>query len=125
MFCTLGSIFLLFGGLSGSLGVALGAFGAHGLKARLRPDRLETFETGVRYHIIHALALLATGILAALFPTSPFPAVAGWLFIAGTLLFSGSLYLIVFTDKRWFGAITPLGGLAFIAGWVCLGLTAL
>ncbi|MCJ7658550.1 MAG: DUF423 domain-containing protein [Anaerolineales bacterium] len=101
------------------------AFGAHGLKARLRPDRLETFETGVRYHIIHALALLATGILAALFPTSPFPAVAGWLFIAGTLLFSGSLYLIVFTDKRWFGAITPLGGLAFIAGWVCLGLTAL
>jgi uncharacterized membrane protein YgdD (TMEM256/DUF423 family) len=86
---------------------------------------LETFETGVRYHIIHALALLATGILAALFPTSPFPAVAGWLFIAGTLLFSGSLYLIVFTDKRWFGAITPLGGLAFIAGWVCLGLTAL
>jgi uncharacterized membrane protein YgdD (TMEM256/DUF423 family) len=121
----MGSIFLLLGGLSGALSVALGAFGAHGLKARLRPGRLETFDTSVRYQIYHALALLATGTLATLFPMSLYPSLAGWLFIAGTLLFSGSLYLIVFTNKSWFGAIAPLGGLAFIAGWVCLGLTAL
>ena len=118
-------LFLLLGGISGGLSVALGAFGAHGLKARLSPDQLETFETGVRYQITHSLALLAAGILATLFPASPYPAVAGWLFIAGTILFSGSLYLIVFTNKRWFGAIAPIGGLAFIVGWVCLGLTAI
>jgi len=121
----MGPIFLLLGGISGGISVAFGAFGAHGLKPRLSPDRLDTFETGVRYQIYHALALLVTGILASMYSTSPFPVAAGWLFIAGTLLFSGSLYLIVFTNKRGFGAIAPLGGLAFIAGWLCLGLTAL
>ena len=86
----MGSIFLLLYVLSGTSGVALGAFGAHGLKARLSPDRLDTFETGVRYQITHALVLLVTNILAALFPISPFPSIAGWLFFARTLLFSGS-----------------------------------
>ena len=118
-------LFLLLGGISGGLSVALGAFGAHGLKTRLPADRLETFETGVRYQMYHALVLLAAGMLTFMFPLSPYPVIAGWLFIAGTLLFSGSLYLLVFTSKRWFGAIAPVGGLAFIAGWVCLGLTAL
>ena len=121
----MGLIFLLLGGISGAISVALGAFGAHGLKPRLRPDRLDTFETGVRYQIYHALALIVAAVLVTLFPTSPYPVAAGWLFIAGTLLFSGSLHLLVFTSKRWFGAIAPLGGLAFMAGWVCLGLTAL
>jgi uncharacterized membrane protein YgdD (TMEM256/DUF423 family) len=118
-------LFLLLGGISGGLSVALGAFGAHALKARLSPDRLETFETSVRYQMYHALALLAAGMLTIMYPASPYPLIAGWLFIVGTLLFSGSLYLLVFTNQRWFGAIAPLGGLAFIAGWVCLGLTAL
>jgi uncharacterized membrane protein YgdD (TMEM256/DUF423 family) len=86
---------------------------------------LDTFETGVRYQIYHALALIVAAVLVTLFPASPYPIAAGWLFIAGTFLFSGSLYLIVFTSKRRFGAIAPLGGLAFIAGWVCLGLAAL
>ena len=121
----MGPIFLLLGGISGGISVALGAFGAHGLKTRLRPDRLETFETGVRYQIYHALALIVTAVLVTLFPASPYPVAAGWLFLAGTLLFSGSLYLLVFTNKGWFGAIAPLGGLAFIAGWVCLGLAAI
>jgi uncharacterized membrane protein YgdD (TMEM256/DUF423 family) len=118
-------LFLLLGGISGGLCVAFGAFGAHALKARLRPERFETFQTGIRYQIYHALALLVTAILTAQFPTSPFPSAAGWLFIVGTVLFSGSLFLIVLTNKRWLGAIAPLGGLAFIAGWICLGLTAL
>lgn len=120
----MGPIFLLLGGISGSISVAFGAFGAHGLKTRLRPDQLDTFETGMRYQIYHALALIVVAVLVSLFPASPYPIAAGWLFIAGTLLFSGSLYLLVFTSKRQFGAIAPLGGLAFMAGWVCLGLAA-
>ncbi len=119
------TIFLLLAGVFGGLGVALGAFGAHALKARLLPDRLITFETAVRYQLIHALALSSAGILIILFPVSSFPVIAAWLFTAGILLFSGSLYLLVFTNQPWFGAIAPLGGLALIAGWVCLGLTAL
>jgi uncharacterized membrane protein YgdD (TMEM256/DUF423 family) len=119
------TIILLLSGLFGGLGVALGAFGAHALKDRLHPDRLITFETAVRYQLIHALALSAAGILVVLFPASSFPLFAAWLFTAGILLFSGSLYLLVFTNQPWFGAIAPLGGLALIAGWVCLGLTAL
>ncbi len=119
----MGSIFFLVGSLSGGVAVALGAFGAHALKSRLSPERLETFETGVRYQFYHALAMIAAAWAHAQYPTSPLTGWAGWLFLAGTLLFSGSLYLLVLSNKRNLGAIAPLGGLAFIAGWVCLGLS--
>lgn len=118
-------IFFVMGGFSGALGVALGAFGAHALKSRLSPERLETFETGVRYQMYHALALLVAAFAVGSWSSSILPVAAGWLFVAGTLLFSGSLYLLVLTDRRWWGAVTPLGGVAFIAGWVCLALAAL
>jgi uncharacterized membrane protein YgdD (TMEM256/DUF423 family) len=118
------STFFVLGSLFGALGVALGAFGAHSLKRRLTAERLETFETGVRYHLVHSLALLGTALAAGRWPDSGLPAFAGWLFLAGILLFSGSLYLLVSTGRRWLGAITPLGGLAFIGGWICLALAA-
>ena len=118
-------LFFLLGSISGGLAVALGAFGAHALKARLTPDLLATFETGVRYQMYHALALLVVAVAMTRVPAGSLLNVAGWLFVAGTLLFSGSLYLLCFTEKRWLGAITPFGGLAFIAGWVCLALAAL
>ena len=118
-------LFFLLGSISSGLAVALGAFGAHALRARLTPDLLATFETGVRYQMYHALALLAAGMLITRVPTSSLLNAAGWLFVAGTLLFSGSLYLLCFTQKRWLGAVTPFGGLALIAGWACLALAAL
>ena len=116
--------FFFLGSLLGGLGVALGAFGAHGLRRRISPERLETFETGVRYQIYHALALLAAALLAEWLPGARLAAAAGWLFLAGVALFSGSLYLLVFTGQRRWGAVAPLGGLAFIAGWACLALAA-
>ena len=118
-------LFFFLGSISGGLAVALGAFGAHALRARLTPDLLTTFESGVRYQMYHALALLAVALAMTRVPTTSLLNLAGWLFVAGTLLFSGSLYLLCFTHKRWLGAITPFGGLAFIAGWVCLALAAL
>ncbi|MEZ5397887.1 MAG: DUF423 domain-containing protein [Bryobacterales bacterium] len=100
----------------GALAVLLGAFGAHGLRARVTdPHLLEVWNTAARYHLVHALALCAV----AVHPRRP--PVAGGLFVLGTLLFSGSLYTMVLTDARWLGAITPLGGLSFIAGWLVLG----
>ncbi len=116
--------FFIIGSISGGLAVALGAFGAHALSSRLSPERLETFETGARYQFYHALAMLAAALGTARWPGTAFPAAAGWCFLAGTLLFSGSLYLLVGTGRRWWGAITPLGGLAFIAGWICLAVSA-
>ena len=112
------------GALSALLGVGLGAFGAHGLRARLGTERLATFEIGVRYQMYHALALLATAWASTMWPGALVTA-AGVLFVVGTLLFSGSLYLLSLTGTRWLGAITPLGGLAFLAGWLCLVLAAL
>ena len=106
--------------MAGFLGVALGAFAAHGLKPALSPDMLAVFETGVRYQMYHAFALFAAGWGWARWQTVAF-ARAGGLFVAGIVIFSGSLYLLAFTGARWFGAITPLGGLAFLAGWLCLG----
>ena len=117
-------IFFAFGALSGAMAVALGAFGAHGLKTRLPADLLATFETGVRYQMYHALALLAVAWAVTRWSGSSLPAAAGWLFVAGTVLFSFSLYLLALTGQRWLGAITPLGGVAFVAGWVCLALAA-
>jgi uncharacterized membrane protein YgdD (TMEM256/DUF423 family) len=112
------------GAAAGAAGVALGAFGAHGLRARVTPDMLAVFETGVRYHLVHALALLAAGWAAARW-TGPWADAAGWLFLAGIVVFSGSLYLLTLTGMRWLGAITPIGGVCFILGWVSLSVAAI
>ena len=111
--------FALAGSLSAFLAVAAGAFGAHALRARLAPDLLAVFETAARYQMYHALALLAVAWAVTRFAPGPIR-VAGWLFIGGTVLFSGSLYLLALTGTRWLGAITPLGGLLFLAGWLSL-----
>lgn len=112
-------LFFGVGCVSAGVAVALGAFGAHGLRNRLVPDMLSVFEIGVRYQMYHALALLGVALAHARWPTTAIT-VAGWLFIAGTLVFSGSLYLLALTGQRWLGAITPLGGAALIAGWLAL-----
>ena len=117
-------LFFILGSISGGLAVALGAFGAHTLENRLTEDALSTFETGARYQMYHALALLAVAFAITRWPDSNLPTTAGWLFVAGTVLFSGSLYLLSLTDVRWLGAIAPLGGAAFITGWACLALAA-
>jgi len=115
--------FLLIGAVAGFLGVAFGAFGAHALRARLSSEMLAVFETGVRYQMYHALAIL---LVAALLARTGgwMVALAGWLFVAGVVIFSGSLYALALTGVRTFGAITPIGGLALLAGWVCLVLVA-
>jgi uncharacterized membrane protein YgdD (TMEM256/DUF423 family) len=115
-------LFFILGSIFGGLGVALGALGAHALKDRLTSDALSTYETAARYQLYHALALLAVAYAVARWPVSNLPTIAGWLFVAGIALFSGSLYLLSLTDVRWLGAIAPLGGAAFIAGWLCLAL---
>ena len=112
------------GALSAFIGVAGGAFGAHALKTRLSPDMLAVFEVGVRYQMYHAFALLACAWAATRWPGT-FVGTAAALFVAGTLIFSGSLYALALTGARWLGAITPLGGLAFLAGWLCLAAAAM
>ena len=116
-------LFFTLGSLSAFIAVALGAFGAHALKARLDADLLAVFETAVRYQLMHALALLATGWAAGRWPGRVLNA-SGWLFVAGTLLFSGSLVGLSLTGLRWLGAITPLGGVAWLAAWLCLAWSA-
>lgn len=116
-------LFFVLGSLGALLGVAAGAFGAHALRARLTPDLLAVFETGVRYQLVHSLALLAVAWAAARWPGRA-SAAAGWLFVAGIVLFSGSLYLLTLSGLRGVGWITPFGGLAFIAGWGCLAWSA-
>ena len=115
--------FLFVGALAGFVGVALGAFGAHGLRNRLSPEMLAVFETGVRYQMFHALAILITAIALARIDGWSVRA-AGWSFGAGIVLFSGSLYLSALTGVRSLGAVTPLGGLAFLAGWALLAYVA-
>jgi len=109
-------LFLILGAVTAGLGVALGAFGAHGLTGRVTPERLEVFKAAVQYHLIHALALLAVSWVATQWPGWAVQA-SGYLFLVGIVLFSGSLYLLVLTDTSWLGAITPFGGVAFIVGW--------
>lgn len=108
----------------GALGVSLGAFGAHGLKAHASAEMVAIWETGARYHLIHALALVATGWACERWPGA-LTGGAGWLFLAGIVVFSGSLYALALTGIRTLGAITPIGGLCLIAGWVCLALAAM
>lgn len=113
---------LLAGAVLGALGVAAGAFGAHGLKERLSAEALGWWDTASRYQLVHALALLATGLLARQ-RGAPLPA-ATHLLLWGTLVFSGTLYAMALGGPRWLGAVTPLGGTALIAGWVALALAA-
>lgn len=117
-------LFLALGAISAFVGVAAGAFGAHGLKSRLSAEMMVIFETGVRYQMYHAFALLFVAWASSRFPGSLLTT-AGWLFVIGTILFSGSLYLLSLTETRWLGAITPLGGVAFLGGWLCLAWAAL
>jgi len=112
-------LFAAAGAVSGFLAVALGAFGAHGLRQRLSPEMLAVFETGVRYQVYHALALFAVAWAASRW-AGPQATWAGWLFIAGTVIFSGSLYILATSGTRWFGAITPVGGICLLAGWLSL-----
>jgi len=104
------------------IAVGLGAFGAHALKNKISSDMLAVFETGVRYQFYHALGLLAVGWLAKTHPNSLVPA-AGWSFTVGIIIFSGSLYILSLSGVRWLGAVTPLGGLAFLAGWILVFLS--
>lgn len=106
-----------------AIGVAAGAFGAHGLADSLTAARLTVYETAVKYHLVHSLAMLATGVLGAAVPAVQI-ATPGYLFVSGIFLFSGSLYLLVLTDASWLGMVTPLGGVAFILGWGFLALSA-
>ena len=115
--------FMFVGALMGGVGVAIGAFGAHGLKGRLSPDMLAVFETGVRYHMYHALAILATAALMSKLDGRAMH-VAGWSFAAGIFIFSGSLYALALTGTTMLGAITPIGGVAFLLGWAALAIAA-
>ena len=112
-------LWIVLGAVNAFLSVAAGAFGAHALKARLPTDLLAIFETGARYHMYHSLGLIAIGLVAQLRP-SPLLSSAGWAMVAGIALFSGSLYALALTGVRVLGAITPLGGLGFLAGWALL-----
>lgn len=107
---------VLAGSIAALLAVVFGAFGAHALKARVTPDLLAVFQTGVQYHFYHALGLILVGILAASLPA------AGWLMLAGIVIFSGSLYVMALTGQRWLGMITPIGGVAFIFAWAALAV---
>ena len=115
-------LFLTLASLSGMTAVILGAFGAHALKDRLDEYSLGVFETAVQYHFFHSLALLAVGIIALNQAPHVLLRSSGWLFFLGIIVFSGSLYILSMTGMKWLGAITPLGGLAFIAGWACLAV---
>jgi len=116
------NLFISLASFSAMLAVAFGAFGAHALQNRLDEYSLGVFETAVQYHFIHSLALLAVGIVALSQPHTVLLKSAGWMFFLGILVFSGSLYCLSLTGIKWLGAITPLGGLAFIAGWACLSV---
>lgn len=114
-------LFFGVGALSALISVAAGAFGAHALRARLTPEHLAAFETAARYQMYHALGLLAVAWAVTRWRGASVVR-AGWLFVAGTVLFSGSLYILALTGIRWWGTVTPLGGLALLVGWLCLAL---
>lgn len=115
---------LVLGAAAMFLAVALGAFGAHALKSRLTPDMATVWQTAVTYHAWHALALLAAGLVMLHSPERPGLPLAGWLFVAGIVLFSGSLYAMALTGVRGLGAVTPFGGVAFLAGWAAFAWSA-
>jgi uncharacterized membrane protein YgdD (TMEM256/DUF423 family) len=113
--------FVVAGALLAALAVAAGAFGAHALTDRLSAERLATWETAARYHLVHALALVLLGAVAARWP-APLLSVSGWLFTAGILIFGGTLYALALGGPRWLGAITPIGGASLIAAWIALAV---
>ena len=117
-------VFVILGSLSAFVGVALGAFGAHGLKTKVTPEMLTVWQTGVQYHLVHALGLVLIGILCQLMPETSMVRNAGWMILSGTVLFSGSLYVMVLSDIRALGMITPLGGVAFLVGWLLIAIAA-
>lgn len=118
-------LFIFLGCIMMALAVAIGAFGAHALKSKVSPEKLKVYETGVLYHTTHALGLIAVGLLAKANPDAQLITTGGWFLFAGILLFSGSLYALTVVKARWLGPITPLGGLAFIIGWVLVGIGSL
>lgn len=113
-------LFLMLASINGFMAVSLGAFAAHGLRDRLSPELLNTFQTAVQYHMYHALALFGIGLLAVNYPTSALLKYSGYLFLFGIILFSGSLYVLSISGIRWLGAITPIGGISFLAAWASL-----
>ena len=117
-------LFILLGSLNALIGVALGAFGAHGLKTKVAPEMLTVWNTAVQYHLIHALGLLLIGILVHLMPAAPLIKSGGWSILLGILLFSGSLYALVLTGIKLLGIITPFGGVAFLIGWLLIAIAA-
>jgi len=118
-------LFTAAAGFSGFLAVALGAFGAHGLKKHLSPELMDVWQTAVQYHFWHTLALLATGILLTQNMQSKWLTLSGWLFTAGIVIFSGSLYILCLSGLRWLGAITPVGGTLWLLAWAFLAYAAL
>jgi uncharacterized membrane protein YgdD (TMEM256/DUF423 family) len=116
--------FFIIASLLGSLSVALGAFGAHALRGRIEESLLANYQTGVSYMFYHALAIFIVAWAVSKWPASNLSTWAGWLFVLGIVIFSGSLFVMAFTGLRWLGAITPIGGVAFIAGWLLLALVA-
>ncbi len=116
--------FFVIASLLSGLSVALGAFGAHGLRDRVEAGLLANYQTGATYMFYHALALFVVVLALSKWPAASQPVWAGWLFVIGIIFFSGSLFLMAFTGLRWLGAITPIGGVAFIAGWLLLAWTA-
>jgi uncharacterized membrane protein YgdD (TMEM256/DUF423 family) len=121
---TAARFFVVAGALSAAMAVVLGAFGAHALRGRLPVDLQAVYQTASQYHVYHALALLVVGLLALHLPNSGALRWSGWLMLLGTALFSGSLYLLAITGQRWLGAITPLGGSAWIGAWLLLAWAA-
>ena len=118
-------LFILLGCGLMALAVVIGAFGAHALKSKLTADKLKVYETGVQYHIAHALGLVLVGLLVNQFPEAGLIVTGGWFLVAGIVLFSGSLYVLSVAKARFLGPVTPLGGLSFIIGWVLIGIGAL
>ena len=110
-------LFIVTGCIAALLAVALGAFGAHALKARIAPELMSAYQTGVDYHFYHALGIILVGLAVLHLPESALLKAAGWAMLAGIILFSGSLYLLASTGMRWLGAVTPAGGVAFLAAW--------
>ncbi|TWI59727.1 DUF423 domain-containing protein [Halalkalibacter nanhaiisediminis] len=118
-------LFIFIGSIVMALSVAIGAFGAHGLEGRLTERMMKNYQTGVQYHMIHGIGLLVVGLVAWKLTSSSMLNGAGWSFLIGIILFSGSLYVMALTGITKLGAITPIGGLAFIVGWVLLGIAVL
>ncbi|MDX8361016.1 MULTISPECIES: DUF423 domain-containing protein [Bacillaceae] len=114
-------ILLMIGAINGFLAVALGAFGAHGLEGKIPAKYIETWKTGVTYQMFHTTAIMIIALIAGKFPNTPSLTWAGWFMLIGIILFSGSLYVLSVTQVKVLGAITPLGGVAFLIGWVLLG----